>query len=483
MDEIKHIENSTQKLTQDLSLKQISQVLVQNWPLFLILFCTFSLLSIAVFAFKVPYVSTASVIVNDSQNSSLQSFTQQFSGGNSAKLNEAKKSNSPLQKYLEYLKTTDYYAKLILAIESNTDDGSMSLSEKTGQKKFIQDYMFSKKMSDLTADEQMSVYKSLESLLNYKIATDFELEISSSTKSKELSLFLTNKALAVISIELQNKEATELAKIQEFLKIQKISIDQELQNLNKKLSDFQNKPENLIALSSKDKVGEYISDLMMRKNETRMKMAENNKAISYLKVSSNGRRESQLYGNGGRARALQLENEMLNSKLSDIQNAIDRVTNQAKGIPAAGMAYEDIKKKSEIEFGKYKDISETLSKTEVYQLSLSNKFEILEKARIEKVKPLVSLLTLLLVSLVLSQILGSLIIYVTTIWDSSLVTAQSTRNVVVIDSHSLDPRVIIENSKIKFRLKNSSFDGKDVRDLEGENHKKLGFDFTQKSEG
>ena len=170
-------------------------------------------------------------------------------------------------------------------------------------------------------------------------------------------------------------------------------------------------------------------------------------------------------------------------KLSDIQNAIDRVTNQAKGIPAAGMAYDDIKKKSEIEFGKYKDISETLSKTEAYQLSLSNKFEILEKARFDKVKPLVSLLTLLLVSLVLSQILGSLIIYVTTIWDSSLVTAQSSRNVVVIDSHSLDPRVIIENSKIKFRLKNSNFEGKDVSDLEGENHKKLGFDFTQKSEG
>jgi hypothetical protein len=252
-------------------------------------------------------------------------------------------------------------------------------------------------------------------------------------------------------------------------------------DLNKKLADFQNKPENLISLSSKEKVGEYISELMVRKNEVRMKLAENNKMISALKPSTQ-RRESQLYGNGGRVQSIQLENEMLNSKLGDIQNAIDRVTVQAKGMPAAGLVYDDIKKKSEIEMGKYKEVSEALSKTEAYQLALTNKFEVLEKARFEKVKPLVSLLTLILVSFVLSQILGSLIIYVTTIWDSSLVTAQSTRNVVVIDSHTLDPRVIIENSKIKFRLRHAEFDASKNLN-EDMTHKKIGFDLMKKAEG
>ncbi len=123
-----------------------------------------------------------------------------------------------------------------------------------------------------------------------------------------------------------------------------------------------------------------------------------------------------------------------------------------------------------------------MSKTEAYQLALTNKFEILEQARIEKVKRLVSLFTLILVSFVVSQILGSLIIYITTIWDSSLVTAQSTRNVVVIDSHTLDPRVIIENSKIKFRLRHSEFDP--TKNLNEETtHKKIGFDLMKKAEG
>ncbi len=460
LDQQSQFEKTTRQITQELSLKQISQVLIQNWPLYLILFCVFALLSWGYYWYKVPYVSTASVIVNDSQNSSLQSFAQSFTGGNSNKINEAKKSNSPLQKYLEYLKTTEFYEKLIATTESKGKDKSLSLAEKQGYTYFYSDVMGSKKLSTLSDDDKIVVYKKLESILDYKIVSDYELEIKSSTKQKEMSLFLTNAALDVIASELKAKDTAEVEKIKSFLTTQKESVNAELTSLNKQLAEFHNKPENIILLSSKDKVGEYISDLMVRKNEIRLKISENSKTIDFLSGGSASRRESQLYGNGGRIQALKIENEMLAAKATQLQSAIDRVSNQAKALPMAGQVYEELKKKSDIEFSKYKEISETLSKAEAYSLSLTNKFEILEKARLEKVKPLVGLLTLFLISCILAQVVGSLIIYITSIWDSNLVTAQSTRNVVVIDSHSLDPRVIIENSKIKFRLQNSEFQKK-----------------------
>lgn len=106
----------------------------------------------------------------------------------------------------------------------------------------------------------------------------------------------------------------------------------------------------------------------------------------------------------------------------------------------------------------------------------------LQTARAEKVAPQVSLMVLLLVALVLSQILGSLIIYIAYIWDSNTVTAQSSRNVVILDSHSIDPRVIIENSKIKFRLRDSNFDDFADSDEYNEGPKKLTFKiFNKKS--
>ncbi len=480
MSEIGQIENTTKQITQELSLKQISKIFIQNWPLFILLFVLLTAISSAFYAFKVPFVSTASLIVNDGQNSSLQSFVQQAMTGSSIKLNEAKKSNSAIQKYLEYLKTTEFYQILVQKSIDPTNNSALTLSEKEGQKLFIKNILNIKNASELKQIDEVAVYRRIESMLTFKVTSDYELEISTSSDSKELSLFMTNLVLKLTQETLKNKETEELNKIQSFLNQQKVIINSELEGLNKKLAEFQNKPENLISLSSKDKVGEYISELMVRKNEYQMKISENNKMINVLSGGSQ-KRESQLYGNGGRIQALKIENDMLLAKIGQTQAAIDRVTQQAKSIPMAAQTFEELKKKTEIEFTKYKEVSENLTKAEAYQLSLANKFEILEKARFEKVKPLVSLTTLILVSLVLSQIIGSLVIYISTIWDSNLVTAESTRNVVVIDSHSLDPRVIIENSKIKFRLRNAEFDRQN--DPENGVTKKLGFNFMPKAEG
>ena len=257
-DQQSQFEKTTRQITQELSLKQISQVLIQNWPLYLILFCVFALLSWGYYWYKVPYVSAASVIVNDSQNSSLQSFAQNFTGANSNKINEAKKSNSPLQKYLEYLKTTEFYEKLMTTIEVKGKDKSLSLAEKQGYASFYSNIMDSKKVIDLKEDDKVAIYKKLESILEYKISSDYELEIKSSTKSKEMSLFLTNAALDVIANELKAKDTAEVEKIKSFLSAQKESVNSELTTLNKQLAEFHNKPENIILLSSKDKVGEYI---------------------------------------------------------------------------------------------------------------------------------------------------------------------------------------------------------------------------------
>ena len=480
MSEIGQIENTTKQITQELSLKQITQIFYQNWPLFLLLFIVFTTLSVAFYAFKVPFVSTASLIVNDGQNSSLQSFVQQAMTGSSIKLNEAKKSNSAIQKYLEYLKTTEFYQLIVTKAVDSDFNKLMTLSEKEGQSLFIKNVLGIESAKDIKKIDEVAVFKKIDSMITFKVPSDYELEISTSSDTKVLSLFMTNLVIKLTQDLLKTKETDELVKIQSFLNQQKQTINIELENLNKQLAQFQNKPENLISLSSKDKVGEYISELMVRKNEYLMKISENNKMISVLSGGSQ-KRESQLYGNGGRIQSLKIENEMLQSKIAQTQAAIDRVTVQAKSIPMAAQTFEELKKKTDIEFNKYKEVSDNLTKAEAYQLSLANKFEILEKARFEKVKPLVSLTTLVLIALVLSQIIGSLVIYISTIWDSNLVTAESTRNVVVIDSHSLDPRVIIENSKIKFRLRHAEFDNQN--DPEKGVSKKLGFNFLSKAEG
>lgn len=444
-------ERSSQRLTEDLSLKEISRIFIRNWPLFTILFLVLSVCSVAVYVVKIPYISTGSIVVNDTQNSSLQSFATQFFGLTKS-VADGKKNNSPLLKHIEYLKTEEFFNQLLSDVQLRGTSTELTLNERKGFEQFKELYL----SSTPNESDKLKVLQALDSMAKVKLDSDFQLKISFATDSKEMSLFLTNTAVKSIAEALKQRELFDIIKVETFIKVQKEAAEKNMVEFNSQLATFQNKPENLISLSSKDKVGEYLSELMVRKNEIRMKIAENQKVIDYLSQGKSQRRESQLYGNNGRVQNLILENQMNRSKLSDLQTAINQITDQAKTIPVAAQTFDELKKKSEVEFDKYKSLTESLSKAEAQKLSIGNRFEVLDKGRFEKVAPQVSLLILLLLSFVVSQVLGSLIIYVIYIWDSNTVTAQASRNVVIIDSHSLDPRVIIENSKIRFNLKSGA---------------------------
>ena len=467
-----HIEHSQRMITEELSLKNITQILIQNWPLFTLIFVSLLTISSALYLHKIPYQSTASIIINDNKNSALQSFSAQFSNSmNSSKINEAKKANSSVQKNIEYLKTSDFYIQLAKNITEKKLALEMTISEKAGLEKFKAEILSNKFFENMNLDEQMLVAKKMDAMLKINLKSDYEIEITVNSLDKNLVYFLSKNSVSFIVSELRIRELSDLNKIKNFLIQKKIILDQSIHDLNKQIADFQSRPENLISLGAA-KVGDYISDLMVRKNEVRMKISENNKIISALSFQpGQPKKDSQLYGNSGRIQALKSENDMLGAKILDLQNTIDRVSSQAKHIPATTMVYDELKQKSALEFENYKQVTENLSKIDASELALVNKFEILESPRYDQIKPLISLLTLVLLSLLISQVLGSIIIYIRSIWDTKYVTAQQTRNIVVIDGHSLDPRVIIENSKIKFRLNSSSFKA------DHENEKKIGFSF------
>lgn len=469
-------ESRRKTVAEDLSLKEIAKIFTGNWVLFLILFTATSMSALGIYAYRIPFVSTGSIVVNDAQNSSLQSFATQFFGLTKS-VADGKKNNSPLQKHLEYLKTEEFFNQLLADIQLQEKVESLTIAEKKGFEIFKENYL----TMPLTAESRGQVIQKLDAMTKIKLQSDFEIDISIQAAEKEVALFLTNVALNTVAEILKERELLEIQKVDSFIKGQIEATEKNMKTLNAQLAEFQNKPENLMSLSSKEKVSEYLSELLVRKNEIRMKIAENQKAIRLIAPGPSKRRESQLYGNGGRVQALTLEIEMHQSKIADIQKAIDQVAYQAKAIPVATQVYDDLKKKSEMEFAKYKELTDATSKVEAQMLSVQSRFEILDKGRIDKVVPQISLLVLLMLALLISQVVGSLIIYIMYIWDHNSVTAHSSRDIVILDSHSLDPRVIIENTKIKFRMKDSGFS--EEADGDG-NPKKLSFKiFNQKSSG
>ncbi|XGC80329.1 hypothetical protein ACES2L_13435 [Bdellovibrio bacteriovorus] len=439
---------SDQHIEPELTVGEIIKLYLSHWRMFAFFTAGLFAISVLIYVLKVPFVASSTIVINDSQNSSMQAFSNQFFGL-SKSVQESKKGSSLLSKHIEYLKTREFYETLLTRIQERGSSPLLTMEERKGY-----DVLRSTYFKNLEKPEnKIALLQRLDSWTRIQLDSDFEIKIDAVTPIKAVSLFLSNTISELAAQTLKSRELNEIAKVESFMAKQKADADEKLATFSKQLAELQNKDENLLPLSSKEKMGDYVTELLVRANEIKLKISENKKMIEYLERGRTGQRESALYGVGGKIEALKIENNLLLGKLGQVQGSIDRLKKEVKALPFAAQMVEDLKKKSELEFARYKELTTNLAKLEAQKISIDTRFEVLERARWENTLPQIGLLSLGLLSLLFSQVIGSLIIYFKYLWNPHVVTAQTSRNLVIFDNHSVDPRVIIENSKIKFSLK------------------------------
>ncbi|UXR64364.1 hypothetical protein EZJ49_14945 [Bdellovibrio bacteriovorus] len=440
---------SDQHMEPELTVGEIIKLYLSHWRMFAVFTAVLFAISVLVYVIKIPFVANSTIVIHDSQNSSLQAFSNQFYGL-SKSVQESKKGSSVLSKHIEYLKTREFYETLLKRVQERGNSQEITLEERKGFEIFREKYL---KDLEANPENKVQLLQVLNAWTRINLDSDFEIRVAAVTPVKSMSLFLSNTASELAADMLKKRELAEINRVEDFMSKQKVDADQKLVIFGKQLAEMQNKDENLLPLASKDKMGDYVSDLLVRSNEIKLKMAENKKMIDYLQAGRGKQRESALYGVGGRIEALKIENNILAGKLGQVQASIARLKKEVKDLPFAAQMVEDLKKKSELEFNRYKELSTALTKLDAMKISIDTRFEVLERARWETTLPQIGLLSLGLLSLLLSQFIGSLVIYFRYLWNPHVVTAQASRNLVIFDNHSVDPRVIIENSKIKFSLK------------------------------
>lgn len=439
---------SDQHIEPELTVGEIIKLYLSHWRMFVVFTAGLFALSILVYVVKIPFVASSTIVINDSQNSTMQAFSNQFFGM-SKTVQESKKGSSVLSKHIEYLKTREFYEALLQRVQTRGNSPLITMEERRGFEVLKNNYLKNLEKPE----EKNEMLNRLDKWTKIQLDSDFQIKVSAVTPIKVMSLFLSNTVSELAAETLKKRELEEIGRVENFMTKQKEDADRKLTDISKRLADLQGKDENVLPLASKEKMGDYVSDLLVRSNEIKLKMAENKKAIQYLEKGRTGQRESALYGVGGKIEALKIENNMLGEKLGQVQASIQRLKKEVKAFPVAEQMVEDLKKKSELEFARYKELSASLGKLESQKISIDSRFEVLESARWDTTVPQIGLLSLGLLSLLLSQFAGSLIIYFRYLWNPNVVTAQASRNLVIFDHHSTDPRVIIENSKIKFSLK------------------------------
>ncbi len=436
-------------LEPELSVGEIMKLYLSHWRMFAVFTAVLFTISVIVYAVKIPYVASTAIIFNDSQNSAVQAFSNQYFGLNKS-LQESKKGSSLLSKHIEYLKTREFFEAVLAKIPERGESGQISMEERKGFELFRDKYL---KDIDASPENKIAVLQKLDRWTKAQLDSDFEIKIMASTPDRALSLFLVNTVVATADGLLRKRELEEINRVETFMSEQKKDADEKLVTIGKELADLQNRDKSLLPLGSKDKIGDYVSELLVRSNELKLKISQNSKMISYLNKGRTPGADNSMYGVGGQIESLKNQNDILKDQLSQVQASIDNLKAESRELPFQAQMAEDLKKKSELEFARYKELTTALGKLEAQKLSIGRRFEILEAARWETTVPQIGLLALALLSVLISQFVGSLIIYFRYLWNPNVITAEATRNLVVFDGHSLDPRVIIENSKIKLNLK------------------------------
>ncbi|MEK2689949.1 hypothetical protein [Bdellovibrio sp. GT3] len=436
-------------LEPELSVGEILKLYLSHWRMFVFFTAILFGLSVLVYAVKIPYIASTTVIFNDSQNSSVQAFTTQYFGLNKS-LQESKKGSSLLSKHIEYLKTREFFEAVLSKIPERGESPLISMEERKGYETLRDKYL--SKIST-TPESKIAFLQKLDGWIRAQLDSEFEIKITAATPDRAMSLFLVNTVVQTGSELMKKREAQEINRVENFIIEQKKDADSKIASLGMELAEVENRDHSVVPLASKDKINDYVSELLVRGNELKLKISQNSKMIAYLKKDRTDSNDKTMYGVGGQIENLKNQNDILKDQLGQVQASINSLKSESRELPYQAHMADDLRKKSELEFARYKELSTALAKLESQKLSVGNRFEVLEPARWENTSPQIGLMALALLSILVSQFVGSLIIYFRYLWNPNVVTAEATRNLVVFDNHSMDPRVIIENSKIKLNLK------------------------------
>jgi hypothetical protein len=393
---------------QDAGLRPVLLFALSQWKFAAKITAAFMVFGLFTYLFFVPHSLTSTLLINDAQTSQLQAFTNNFFALSKTSAS-ARKAQTPAAQAVDYLERQDTYSAFLkyLSVQVVAADTSKESSEG-----------FSQLGSYLGVDLRKSDYNvrrtaaKIRRLIKISAASATEVSIAASSGNAEFTYFL-NTEYSKFAIEALKQQAEkEMDQVRHAIERQRDHFKAQFEANNKELIAFQSRPENVLSLASGANVGTYISELVVRKNEIELKMADNERAIQYLGGEKSARL-ADARGLGQRSQVQQLveENALLRKQASSIQDSIRKFSSATNGTAEAMRMYDELKKTTDREFKNFQEANDLLSKMGVYNVSIAGKFELLHMPEIEEVRKAASSYLVLALAFFLSQLIFTGYIY------------------------------------------------------------------------
>lgn len=391
---------------EEITLHQVLQIFTRRWKYLLMLALLFILAALVKHKYFPMYPGTGKLIIKDVRNSQLQLVLSSVAGGN--EVSPDAKGDDVVDRAETVLDTHEFYVGLATRlIQLKNDQNSQSLKN------------FFKKFEGNESDPEFphDVANTLSGIISFSTGKGGVLTINAKTYNRELSVLIVNAALEEAQKNLIDRELEDLNRAENYF-------NEEIKTARLKLDTIENstvrklqKNQILSVDLEKGDSSKYISELKKNINDTKIAISNNESKIAALteKIKKNGSRDLGViskFNESSQIKMLEDENKDLQIQLSTYQTYLKTYENQKTGLVPMQYEIQKMNANHDFEYKMFASLNDSLARIGLQKTYVKNKVDILERERISKVRSSPSLFIMVLISLMLSQVIGMFSIYV-----------------------------------------------------------------------
>lgn len=393
---------------EEISLHQVLLIFTKRWKYLLLLALVFSLAALVKHKYFPMYPGTGKLIIKDVRNSQLQQVLSSVSGAtNESSLDN--KGEDVVERAETILDTHEYYVALAnRLLQAKNEQNNQVLKN------------FFKKFEGNESDPEFShdVANRLAGMISFASIKGGVLIINVKTNNRELSVLLTNEALEEAQKNIIDRELEDLNRAESYIQVEIDSVKSRLDTIENSTVKKLQKNQILSVDSEKGESSKYISELKKNINDTKINISNNESRINTLneKIKSSGRAKDlgviSKFNETSQVKMLEDQNKDLDTELKTYQAYLKTYEKQKTGLVPMQYELEKMNANHDFEYKMFASFNDSLARIGLQKTYAKNKVDVLERERLSKVRSSPSLIIMILISLMLSQVIGMFSIYV-----------------------------------------------------------------------
>jgi uncharacterized protein involved in exopolysaccharide biosynthesis len=395
----------------EISFRELISVYARYWRRLAALSVAFVLLGVGIYAFFPVFEAKGLLFFDDHASNSLQTVSNALVNaglGGGAKVDQP----DSVAKSLIVLRSRSFHVDFLKRLRA-IDLRKLSPADRQAlvslDKSYLDGCLFSPCVSP--SEDQMAMRLMKLSRLNEGDANSVELSFRSS--SAELSTLLTNEFMKLAVSRLVGSDYDELEKAQSFLESELASSEGRQRELNTSVVGYRTRYKILSVDPQQDSFNAMLSQLREKIEETELQLAENKKLAESLREQSAAQGNSEgKFGALSGLKQLENENLVLSARADALNKSLSSYMKKSSSLPQEQQRLLNLSKQSEVEFAIYEELRRQLIKLNLQRLSAAEKVKILEPASVDAARHKPDLLTLLVLALMMAQLAGSGMVFV-----------------------------------------------------------------------